>query len=420
MALKDAWNALIGKSNSTEFAAEEETEMAATASDVFPVVSVSENKLNRYKKIPLTGLAAMGTAFAQLPEDARTIVHTVTKSVATTETLFVGINPKGIPGFLKADTYGTIGNIMQINEQGKQLIAGRMRFKPVEGLPISQTTMTKLPIDPMLMVVAVALMTIESKLDGIQNRVEEVLQFLKLEKQSKQRGNLDTLAEIMEDYKRNCDNTKFCELRNREVQTIMREARQDILFYQEQIAAELTKQKSIHGAKDSQALIQSVMYQFAEYQLACHIFAFSSFLDVMLQRSFEADTIESVTKKIADLAKRYRALYTDCHAQLAKYQRSAIKTQIVGSVGAAAKGLGKAIASVPVLREGPVDEALIGAGETIGKFNRNSVQKSLQSFEILEDNRMTTFMDNLQLIRVMYNEQNALMTDGIHLYVLQS
>ena len=29
---------------------------------------------------------------------------------------------------------------MQINEQGKQVIAGRMRFKPVDGLPVSNAT----------------------------------------------------------------------------------------------------------------------------------------------------------------------------------------------------------------------------------------------------------------------------------------
>ena len=204
----------------------------------------------------------------------------------------------------------------------------------IDGLPVNETSTTVMPMDPMLMVVAVALMTIEKKLDGIQKSVEEVLQFLKLEKQSRQRGNLNMLAEIMEEYKENADDQKRCELRNGEVQTIRREALQDILFYQEQIATELQKQKSFHGTRDVQTLLNSVTYQFAEYQLACHIYAFSTFLDVMLQKSFDAATIESAIKKMADVAKRYGELYSDCHAQLAKYQRSAIETQIVGGFGA--------------------------------------------------------------------------------------
>ena len=420
MALKDAWNALIGKPTTTEISTKEETTIAPLASDAFPVIRLQQEQLSAYKKIPLASLAAMGTAFAQLPESARTIVQSVTKTVATNETLFVGINQKGIPGYLIENECGTVGNIMQVNAQGKHMIAGRMRFKAIDKLPVNETTTTVMPIDPMLMVVAVALMTIEKKLDGIQKSVEEVLQFLKQEKQSKQRGNLNMLSEIMEDYKQNCQNEKFCMSRIGEVLSIKTAALQDIDFYQNQISAELKKQKGLHGAKDSQSLVHAVAYQFAEYQLACYLYAFSSFLDIMLQRDFTTVTIDSVTQKMLTMAKRYEALYADCHAQMAKYQRSSVEAQIIGGIGAATRGLGKAIASVPILREGPVDEALICAGESIGKFNRDAAHRKMQTFEVFEDSRMNPFIENLQSVNLLHNTENAMITDGTHLYLLQT
>lgn len=419
MAIKDVWSALIGKAGSTDITPKVETAITAVASEAFPVVRLQENQLDAYRKVPLAGLAALGTAFAQIPESARTIVESVTKTVATNETLFVGINPKGVPGFLRASEFGTTGNIMQINSQGKQVIAGRMRFKAIDGLPVNETTTTVMPIDPTLIVVALALMTIEKKLDGIQERVEEVLQYLKLEKQSSQRGNLNMLAEIMDDYKLNCQNEQFCLSRMQAVLAIKKDAHKDILFYQEQISAELQKQKSLHGAKTSQNLIDAVAYQFAEYQLACHLYAFSSFLDVMLQGNFDSASIESVSDKMITMAKRYESLYADCHAQMAKYQRASIEAQIVGGIGVAAKGLGKVIASVPVIREGPVDEALISAGDTIGEFNRDTVQRKLRTFEMFEDNRMNPFIENLQSVNLLHNTENAMITDGTHLYLLQ-
>lgn len=420
MAIKDVWNTLIRKANSTDIAPITETSIAAIASDAFPVVRLQDNQLDAYKQIPLAGLAALGTAFAQIPDGSRTIVESVTKTVATNETLFVGINPKGIPGFLQENEFGTTGNIMQINSQGKQVIAGRMRFKAIDGLPINETTTTVMPVDPMLMVVAVALMTIEKKLDGIQKSVDEVMQFLKQEKQSRQRGNLNMLSEIMEDYKVNCRNEKHCISRINEVLSIKTASLQDIDFYQNQISNELQNQKVLHAAKDSQSLIDAVAYQFAEYQLACHLYAFSSFLDIMLQQNFEAPVISSITEKMIATKKRYEALYADCHAQIAEYQRSSIETQIVGGIGVAAKGLGKAIAAVPIIREGPIDEALICAGDSIGRFNRNTVQRRLQAFEVFEDNRMNPFVENLQSINLMYNTENAMITDGHYLYLLQS
>ena len=228
------------------------------------------------------------------------------------------------------------------------------------------------------------------------------------------------LSEIMDDYKLSCQNEQFCLSRLQAVLAIKKDAHKDILFYQEQIAAELKKQKGLHGAKASQNLIEAIAYQFAEYQLACHLYAFSSFLDVMLQGNFDPASIESVTGKMITMANRYEALYADCHAQMAKYQRSSIEAQIVGGIGVATKGLGNAIASVPVIREGPVDEVLISAGDSIGRFNRDTVRQKLQTFEVFEDNRMNPFIENLKSVNLLHNTENAMITDGTHLYLLQS
>ena len=139
----------------------------------------------------------------------------------------------------------------------------------------------------------------------------------------------------------------------------------------------------------------------------------------MLQRTFDKAILDGVTEKMIDMAKRYEALYSDCHSQIAKYHRSSIEAQIVGGIGVAAKGLGKAIAAVPVIRDGPVDEALISAGNSIGKYNREAVQKKLQVFETFETDRMAPFIENLQTANLLYNEENAMITDGVHLYLLQ-
>lgn len=226
------------------------------------------------------------------------------------------------------------------------------------------------------------------------------------------------LSEILDDYKLNCQNERFCISRLSEVMSIKTAAYEDIDFYQNQIAAELQKQKALHGAKDSQGLMDSVAYQFAEYQLACHLYAYSTFLGVMLQQDFDAIAIEKATEKMVNMSARYEALYSECHAQIAKYQRTSIEAQIIGGIGAATKGLGKAIAAVPIIREGPVDEALISAGDSIGKFNRDTAQKKLESFEPFADSRMGSFIENIQTVGVLYNTENAMLTDGNNLYVL--
>lgn len=414
----DASEAVISSLEALDL--KDQKDLVNVPSDMFPVMKNPDGQVAAYKQVPLASLAALGTAFAQLPESARTVVQSVTKSIATNETLFVGINPKGISGYLTAKANGTVGNIMRINDQGKHVIAGRLRFKPIDGLPITETTSTVVPIDPVTMAIAVALVAVEHKLDGIQKSVEEVLQFLKLEKQSKQRGNLNMLAEIMEDYKNHCQNEKFCSTRDHTVLEIKKAAHQDILFYQEQVTTELQSQKGIHASKDSQKLLDAVSHQFAEYQLACHIYGFSTFLDTLLQKNFDTISLQNNAKKMLALATHYNALYMECRAQLANYQRSTLEAQIIGGIGKAAKGLGKAIASVPVIRDGQVDEALISASESIGKFNRDTLVKKMELFEGFESTKMDPFIESLQSINRFYNMENSMITDGTNLYLLES
>ena len=223
----------------------------------------------------------------------------------------------------------------------------------------------------------------------------------------------------MEAYKLRCQDEDFCRSRVNTVLSIKKEACQDIDFYQNQIAAELQKQKGLHGSKDSKVLLEAISYQFAEYQLACHLYAFSTFLDVMLRRDFASESIENVTEKMDKVTKRYEELYINCHEQIGKYQSSSIEAKIVGGFGAATRGLGKAIAAVPIIRDGSVDEALISAGETIDRRKRDALDQKMQMFETFENDRMKPFVENLKSVEVMCNAENAMIMDGENLYILQ-
>ena len=419
MAIKNAWSALFNKQQSSnEKTDADETAITIAQSDIFPVVQIPNTALSRYNKIPLAGLGALGAAFSQLPEGARTIVQTTTHKVATNETLFVGINPKGVSGFLRENLYGTTGNIMQYKPNGKQVIAGRMRFKAIDGLPVNETNTTTLPLDPTTMMIAVAVMAIEHKLDKIQQSVEAVLRFLQEDKQAGQRGRLNRLAEIADEFKKDCTNTGLLNQRNIEVQSIQTKAMENIEFYQTRISSALQKEKLFHISKDAKQMLYEVGKEFAEYQLACYTYGFCAFLDIMLRKDFRETAIQFATDKMNAMSNHYTQLFEKCHSQLSSYQRNAIEAKVVDGIGIAAKGLGKAIGAIPVIKEGPVDEALIAAGQSLGNMNQNSVQKKMVIVEKFESSRMEPFIESLHSVDIMHNKPDAMFTDGQNLYVL--
>lgn len=384
-------------------------------SDGFAVEEISERALNKAKKIPLSNLALLGTAFSQMSEAARTTVTTVTSEIKM-ENLYRGIWPEGANGRLAFNINGaTVGNIM-----GEKGIDSRMLFKPIGEVSVENTITSIKSINPTMIAIAVALMEINKKLDGIQNSIDEVLRFLETDKQAKQRGNLQTLAEIMEDFKRKGNDADFCKSKNHTVQEIQRDARQDIEFYKTRIETAVKKKKTFHSRSDVREYVDSITTNFAEYQLACYLYAYSEFLDTVLRKDFEEGSIDSCRNKITRIAEDYDALFRECRAQIASYQRSSVGNKMVGGIGKTADTLGKAIRSIPVIEKGPVDELLLDAGGVLRDANKDTVKTQVNNLEILENNRMGDFLNGIGVVGALCNRKSAMITDGMNLYVFDS
>lgn len=383
--------------------------------DGFTVEKISEMELNKAKKIPISNLALLGTAFSQMSEAARTTVTTVTSEIKT-ENLYRGIWPEGANGKLAFNINGaTVGNIM-----GEKGIDSRMRFKPIDEVSVKNTITTVKPLNPTMVAVAVALMEINRKLDGIQSSIDEVLRFLETDKQAKQRGNLGILAEIMEDFKRKGNDADFCKSRNHTVQEIQRDARQDIEFYKTRIETAVKEKKTFHSQKDVREYVGSITTNFAEYQLACYLYAYSTFLDTVLRKDFEEESIGSCRSKIIRIAEDYDALFRECRAQIASYQRSSVGNKVVGGIGKTAGTLGKAIRSIPVIEKGSMDELLLNAGDVLRDVNKDTVKAQVNNLEILENNRMGDFLNGIGVVGALCNRKSAMITDGMNLYVFDS
>lgn len=422
MGLKDFFKSHSNRSQSSNSSQQNDALQALIAYEDFPIIRESEVDMHQYKKLPIASIAALGSAFASIPASARTVVQTVSTNIDTSVPLFIGISTKSVPdGFLIDKGLGTVGNVMRINEQGKRVIASRLRFKQLEnGLPVRKTIETTTPFNPTTLMIGAALMAVDQKLDTLQKTTEEILQFLKLEKQSRQRGNLNTLHEVLEEYKRSCNDEKLCGLRCMDVQTIRRKAQQDILFYQEQIARHIQEQKSIHINQQAQTLLSSVKNEFCEYQLACYIYAFSMYLDVMLRRDFDAASLEAASNRMSEYAQRYTALYSECLMQIERYCSRSVESQFYSCLGSISKTLADKASDVPLLKKGKIDGMLTDASKSLDKCNEELLAKGMDHFTSLKDHKMSDFIENLHLLDRLHNQPNSLLTDGSSLYLLDT
>lgn len=414
MAFMDMVRRLTGKDDAEKSTAAIE---AAMQDEGLHILRASDVDTQQYTKVPLLGVAALGAAFAQLPESARTVVNQVQLQIGVDQPLYIATNPKGLSGYVKDNGYGITSKVWHKNAQGKNVIAGDLRFQQIPGMTINQSNQSIMPINPMTMVVAAALVSIDRKLSELQKTAGEILQFLSEDKKARQRGNLNMLTEVLAEYKDNYHNEKLCALRSVAVQDIRKEAHQDILFYQERIENRLKKKQLLHASQQVQGLIRDVTGELQEYSLACYLYAFSTYLDVMLQKNFDTSAMEAVLQKMQEHAERYSQLYAACRRQLADYQRTAVEARMLGSLGSTVKAVGTKVAASALLSKGPVDEALISAGESLGRRNRDAVEKRLAVLAPLEDNKMSALIDNLRTVEALYNQSDRLLMDGEYLYI---
>ena len=420
MGLKEAWNALFStppQKNNDDTSSEapfSEQKYIQLASDLFPVINTTEINMAQYKKIPLVDIGVLGAAFAQLPANARAIVQSVETTIKGGQQLFVGVNPKGVQGFIRMNADGTVGNIMRYNGHGaQQVIAGRLRFKPVNGIEGIQTTTTFMPIDPVAMMVAVALITIEKRFDDLQKSVDQIMRFLVLDKQASQRGNLNTLTEILSEYKRGNMDENRCNTLAVQVQAIHADVNQKILFWESALKELLAK-----PPQQLQELLNKILVSMAEYQLAVYLYGFSSLLDVLLQNLYSAEHLNEIESRLSLQAERYRSLVEQCRSFLADKQRAAVIPAARGALGGLLNHVGKAIEANPVLGKGQVDEWLIKQSENLGNMNRQEIARIVDAFAPFEEEKVQPFLDSIHTMNIVHNQPNGMLMDEENFYLL--
>ena len=322
--------------------------------------------------------------------------------------LYKCVFPKGVTGHLAEfkDGTGSLGTI--INENG---IAGQARFLPAKGAGIAMA------VDPVTLVIAVTVMSIDSKLSSIQENQNKILHFLNQDKESKLEGSVNTLADILEQYRYNISNETWKSGKLTAVTNIKDTAESNIIFYRKNITEVMKKLKGIHNYADADKLKANLEHDFKYYQLSVYIKAYSSFLEVILSGNYSAEYLNNMSKKITKESYQYRMDYSQCYEQLESYMKGTVESVTLGGIGSFTKGAGKVIASVPILNKAPFDEALIAAGKAVKNLGSGHGKSAMKKFSNNQYTGIKMFTDGIEAINEMCNQPVELFFDKDEAYI---
>ncbi|HZH87893.1 MAG TPA: hypothetical protein VFD78_01810 [Chitinophagaceae bacterium] len=239
---------------------------------------------------------------------------------------------------------------------------------------------------------AVAIMAVEKKLDAIHETQKD---------EAKLKGNLNTLVDVLNNYKFNWDNDKYKDHKHILVQDIKREAEQSIILYRELLTKALDKKALFQSGQEVKATLNKTRARLNHYQLALYTFSFSSFLEIMLLENFDTNYLNSLASKIQEYSGDYTALYEKCAEKIEKDSKASLEAYALKGLSKLSSGAGKLVEKIPVISNSQLDKNLLKAGGILQDTSRT--QNVMQILADSQTDYISSFVEDIHTIDNLYN-----------------
>lgn len=358
--------------------------------------------------MPIAELATLGAGVASLLPAFRTVTQTTT------------VHADGLYRLANA----AVGDTLKMAKNGNFWAAfktadGTSKFAQLQSAAfVPPSTTMIMPIDPATVMMAVALFSIEQKLDSIEEMERQILSFLEIEKEAEIEADLETLSSIIKKYKFNWDNEHFVASNHKLVLDIERTARKHINSYQKKVTDVLNSKKLLVSHGQVSAALNDLLRKFRYYRLSVYIFAMATFIELILSGDFKEENIRCARNEIETTSATYRDIFGRCSVYLEKLSDTAFETNLLKGLGTASKAVGKAIEHIPVVSQGPVDEFLQGRGQQMSESALQLEKKTVGAFAEPSNPGVGIFVEKMDDLTRIYGQTKEIYFDDKRIYLV--
>ena len=358
--------------------------------------------------MPIAQLATLGAGVSSLIPALRTVAQT---SAISTQGLYQLAN-------------ASVGDALKVAKNGNfwgafKTAEGTSKFAQFQAIgPLSATNTAVMPINPSTMMMAVALFSIEQQLGNIANMEKQILSFLEMEKESEIEADIETLSNIISKYKYNWDNAQFVASNHKLVLDIQRTARKHMNSYKKKVREILNSKQLIVAQSKVNSTLKDLQKKFKYYRLSLYTFSMASLVEIMLSGNFKEENITGAKSEIESLSMAYRYIYGKCSLYLENMCASSLETNMLKGIGAASRAAGKFIGSIPVIKEGPVDEFLQGGGVQLKEEAVGIERNVVESFAEISNPGTGVFTEKMKDMIQIYNHTAEIYFDEKQIYLV--
>lgn len=280
-----------------------------------------------------------------------------------------------------------------------------------------QARLTPISIDPVSISIAIAVMTIEHKINIIIEDQKAIMAFLELKEEVKIKSNINSLIDILNNYKYNYNNTQYKNSNHGLVKTIKKESDESILLYDQLLNKQITKRNGLHFDKKVEESISDSVNKLNNYQLALYGFAFSSLLDIILLDNFNEKYMKSILGKINEYQDHYSVTFKAIEQKIFQESSSSIQSTMMKGLSKLNAGLGKLVNKTPLLGKTELDENLMLNSEKIARLSDEKIASKVKILSTTRKDLIKPFIENIKYLDSIYNGSVKLIFNKEKVYI---
>ena len=364
---------------------------------------------DRYTKIPFGQLASLGVGLSGIGVMAQTVM--ASGGAGSGEVLYRIANSdtaKGTLQMIKGQPGATYGTYMQDG-----VFSNRAVFEQVAGSGAAQTV----PIDPTAIFMAAALASINQKLDAIQATQQEMFEYARKKDESEMRADLVFLTDVFNTYKDSWNNDLYVQNHHAQALTCKRHAMANIDFYRQEIVAKTNEKDMLHSDKKVEKKQEELERYFKDYQMALTMYAFSSFMDVLLSKNFEKNYLDYISETIREYSYKYRELYTDCYNRVAIYANQSVDSMVRKGLSKASKATGQGVAKAPLINKTDLENNLLQVSVKLREYDSDKREETLNALAETSSASVMPYVETIDNLNRFHNEPMDVMFDEEYIYV---
>lgn len=363
---------------------------------------------NKVLSVPVSELLNFGSGLSSLIPACNTVTQTIT---IPTDGLYKIAN-KAAGDTLKYAKNGNLWGSLRKADGGSRM----MQISKMESLQGSMKT--ALPFNPTLLMMAVAIYSIEKDMKKIKETQEKILTFMEVENESQIEADVESLMGIASTYKCSWDNEISVTNNHKLVIDIKNRARKNIIAYQKKITDILLLKKFIVSKSNVNSTLSDLGKRFKYYRLSLYIFSLSSLMEIMLSGNFSEEYISNAENEIKKLSDDYCEKFEKSSLYLEELGNSEVEVNVVKAIGTAGTAVGKLIGGIPLVKDGSVDEFLQDKGNGLHENANAMGAKAVKEFAVLRDPETKVFVEKMEDITQIYNRTSQICVDKEKIYLL--